>query len=224
MQYRLLAGLCLALGAWATTTASQAADNPQVVVTSGTQADGFGGTFSDDVWETVGFRMGSTSLFLYDVTLRLEAASPGLATLALFSANPSAPYSTPLAQIGSFTNVLVGARDHYTFRPTSAMELQAGELYWLVMRGSVDAGLRYLEAAGAISGDFGSPYISDVGARAHDFANSTDGGATWMVHSGLNAIEVRGTVSPVPEAGTSLLMLLGGGVLLMAARRGRAGG
>ena len=51
-----------------------------------------------------------------------------------------------------------------------------------------------------------------------------DGDASWMVHSGLNAIEVRGTVSPVPEAATGLLMLLGGGVLLIAARRGRVGG
>lgn len=223
MQYRLLAGLCLAVGAWAT-TAAQAADNPQVVITSGTQADGGAGNFSDQLWETVGFRMGSTSLYLYDVTLRLQAATPGFSTLALFSANPNAPYSTPLTQIGSFTNVLVSGRDSYTFRPTAAMALQAGELYWLVMRGSPAAGLQYLEAAGAISGDYGSPYLSDVGARAHDFANSSDGGASWMVHSGLNAIEVRGTVSPVPEAATGLLMLLGGGVLLIAARRGRVGG
>ena len=223
MQYRLLAGLCLALGAWAT-TAAQAANDPQVVITSGTQADGYSAPFSDQLWETVGFRMGSTSLYLYDVTLRLQAATPGLATLALFSANPNVPYSTPLTQIGNFTSVLVSGRDNYTFRPTAAMALEAGELYWLVMRGPEAAGLRYVEAIGAISGDYGSPYTSDVGARAHDFANSSDGGLNWLVHSGLNAIEVRGTVSPVPEPGTYALLLLGGGVLLMAARRGRAGG
>ncbi|URI11604.1 PEP-CTERM sorting domain-containing protein [Aquincola tertiaricarbonis] len=220
MQYRLLAGFCLALGAW-TTTAAQAANDPQVVITSGTQADGYSAPFSDQLWETVGFRMGSTSLYLYDVTLRLQASSAGVATLALFSANPNAPYSTPLTQIGNFTSVLVSGRDNYTFRPTSTMALEAGELYWLVMRGAEAAGLRYVEAIGAISGDYGSPYTSELGARAHDFANSSDGGLNWMVHSGLNAIEVRGAVSPVPEPGTYALMLLGGGLLLLSVRQDR---
>ena len=217
MRTRLLAGLGLALAILAA-PAAHAANDPQVVITSGSQADGFAVPFSDLQWEALGFRMGSTSLFVYDVTFRLESANVGAASLTLFSANPSAPYSTPLAPIGSFGNVQVGARDAYTFRPTATMELEAGTLYWLVLRGSPEANLKYLETTGPLSGDYASPYTSEVGARGHDFAFSSDDGANWTVHSGLNAIEVRATVSPVPEPASCLLMLLGAGAVGLVVR------
>lgn len=218
MRSSLLASLCLAVAALAA-PAAYAADDPKVIITSGSMPDGGAYSFSDDWWEGVGFRMGADALYVYDVTFRLEAASAATASLTLFSADPSVPYSTPLAAIGSFGNVQVGARGDYTFRPTATMELAANQLYWLVLRGTPNAGLKYVETTGPLSGDYASPYTSEVGARGHDFAATFDNGANWFVHSGLDAIEVRGTVTPVPEPSTYILLLMGGLSILCTARR-----
>lgn len=211
--------LCVAAAACA--PAVHAADAPRVIITSGSLPDAGAFPFSDAHWEAIGFFMGPEALYLFDVTLRLESVTPGPATLTLFSPNPDAAYNVPLASAGSFASVEVGARDSYVFAPNSAMRLEAYQLYWLVLRGAPSAGLKYLEAAGSLSGDAASPYVSDVGARGYDFAFSEDGGSSWVVHSGLNAIEVRGTVAPVPEPGTYLLMLGGLAFLTAFSRRGR---
>lgn len=221
MHRSLLSSLCLAAAVLFAPAVRAAEDRP-VIITSGAQADAGAFSFSNSHWEAIGFRMGATSLYIADVTLRLEADGFDYATLSLFSANPAAPYSVPLTELVQFAPQAVWSRNSYTFTPFGATKLEANELYWLVLRGPQQAGLRYLETPGPLSGDYASPYTSEVGARGHDFAFSEDGGASWTVHSGLNAIEVRGSVTPVPEPSTYLLMLLGGCALVMTARRRRS--
>jgi hypothetical protein len=158
-------------------------------------------TLNDLRVKAMAFTMPGTTYALQDVTLRLRSslgASP-LVTIRGGGANPGGVLAT-------LTGGPVGALGDYTYTPTSALTLLAGQQYWLVVGGA--------GSTGSVDWMASSPGITPTGLATHS-GNlfTTNGGTSWTTSSIVNTYQVNA----VPEPAT--LAALGVGALALIRRR-----
>ena len=188
---------------------------------------------TDAKWESFGFRTGSDGTYSIDsVTMRLSGFVAGEVAVSIYdSKTRSSPCSWPIGEIcsyiapgqsiGALEGQLVQAKADYKFDATTNISLSPSTLYWIVFRGGGSQAINYYEYQypGA---PWYSPFKSETGAKIHDFMKSPgyghyEGGVNipgvlgqdWSAHSGLNLLQIEGTIQAVPEPSTLGLMLIG---------------
>lgn len=140
-------------------------------------------------------------------------------------------YRAPESLIGQLHPQSISTKDDYKFLANGLTRLLPDTLYWIVFKGVGSGDFKYYEHAYAdvpYTGDPGwgfSPwqglYRSEVGATPYDFEKSPGYGSysngtfipgvigyDWSPHSGLNAIEIIGAASTVPEPSTFALLFI----------------
>jgi hypothetical protein len=89
-----------------------------------------------------------------------------------------------------------GATSVRTFLPDSPVTLLASETYWFLLGSS---------NAGTYDWSYADTNLSTGPGVLGNFADSTDAGASWIVHDGDFPYYIQVNVSPVPEPGTLTL-------------------
>jgi hypothetical protein len=188
---------------------------------------------TDEKWESFGFKTGSDGTYSVDsVTMRMSGLVAGEVAVSIYdSVTRSSPcewapggicsYIAPGQSIGALESQSVQAKADYKFDATTNISLSPSTLYWVVFRGAGSQAINYYEYQ--YPGDpWYSPFRSETGAKIHDFMKSPGyghyvGGVNipgvlgqdWSVHSGLNLLQVEGTIQAIPEPSTVWLMLIG---------------
>lgn len=152
---------------------------------------------------SVGLRVGSDSVQLDEVILRLKATnSPGVATVELRATNGNAPAATPLM---TFTSQTVDSTDfgNYTFTPGSSVTLQANTLYWFTILNSFASGNGLVISAS-------NPALTPSGVNASyeglRFGTPSNQAVNVVTLSPPN-FQIGGSITAVPEPTTWLGIL-----------------
>lgn len=192
---------------------------PAAVIIS--NLDGNDGTSTSlntsDRSKAMGFLMGSETLTLDSVVLRLEIADYTITSLEvrLFDNNGS---NNPGSELLTFDNPAITANGvaNYTFSAPVSYSLQAGEVYWVVARdlGS-STGSRWLASSPAVTPTDPTPSV----------INATHFGTKFSVGTypptGVSSTLASYAVAAVPEPAETALAVGAGLVGLIAARRFR---
>ncbi|MBI3880928.1 MAG: PEP-CTERM sorting domain-containing protein [Verrucomicrobia bacterium] len=204
------AGLLLALLiGWALSSGGSARAASTVIFNNIT--NGNNGNFGTDTntWDAQRFNSDATNLFLSSVTLRLSYISgSGTFSLSLYSDNANQP-GTSLATL--FTGINPGSGD-ILFGGLN-QPLAPSSNYWLVLGENAGATMNLGWGVTLSSAGSGSGFQTTT-------ARSLNQGVNWSVD---NSAPFQAVITAVPEPGSALLGLLGGGGLLWAARRDRRG-
>lgn len=180
---------------------------PVIIVTNytGPVRGAAGISFGEAKWEAMGFRTGPLGTYtVTDVKMRFKATTPGLLSVDIYDSAALKPN----ASVGAFISQEVGVESDYVFTPRDSILLSPDTLYWVVFRPLSGTDFRYFErdpSSGKYS--FDEIFDSDTGATAYVGASSFDFGSTWWIHSALDALELRGELTAVPEP--SSLALIG---------------
>lgn len=211
------------------TTASHA----DVILSSYHRDPFFGIKFSSSIWDSFSFITGQEAYALDSVSMHLSSIVPGSVQVSLYSHSIRsfdcswglpATCTTPAPGSSLSTAGLqsVHAEGDYTFEFDERPVLRPDSIYWVVFQGLGDAELRYYEFGWQNLTDWRDQWVSETGAEVYQFARSPATydrclacgpevtGIDWMVHSGVNLLQVNGTrVAEVPEPGTLPLLALG---------------
>lgn len=161
--------------------------------------------------KAVSFTMGPQDATLDSVNLRLDY-NGGTPVLELRNdtggADPGGSVLASFTTPGSLSGIQT-----YTFLPTGSYTLLAGQKYWLYAYGS----------AGTVQWKASSPSLTPSGSLATygAYRGSSDGGLSWNASSTLNTFQLNGTLVPVPEPASLVLMGLGSVAAWGASRRRR---
>jgi hypothetical protein len=147
--------------------------------------------------ESIGIVTGSSPALVTSITLRLQASTPGLFKVDLFTASTAAPYY-PSVSIASFETLLVGAKGDYVFDAPDNVVLSANTRYWFVSEPISGAGWKFTEANFSLANQPGG-HLSDFGATIYDYAYTPDYLGSMTMHSGSDYISVAAIAIPEPS-------------------------
>jgi hypothetical protein len=164
--------------------------------------------------KAMGFQMGDASFELDSVILRLETPNPGAANfqLALHGASGSVPGPHLLTFISP--EITTQGIANYTFNAPPGFTLEAGQLYWLVLRdnNTIGSDSRWISAF--------NPTDPDGLGRATHFGVTFDGDYTYPPTTPSFSVNTYALVA-VPEPGRAALAAGLGLFAIAAIRRAR---